>query len=121
MHKVLQSMIRHRIAIAAAGFLILFLGMNAVFFLVSSDELTAETQASHAGVSVIVRGGPTVNAIMTSPVMLFTVLIVTILIIMWLIFTVVVRVHRRKRTVKEIGTRTKESGTFLHRAGTNNK
>jgi hypothetical protein len=67
--------------------LLVFLGFNAVFFFAAPHELTTVIQTSPGGVSMEIRGGPTVEAIMSSPIALIIVLIAAILIIGWLIFS----------------------------------
>jgi hypothetical protein len=87
MNTVLQKMVRQRIAIAAVIFLLVFLGLNAAFFLAAPDELTIKTQTSRSGAAVEIHGGPSVEALMSSPMVLIVVMFTAILIIGWLIFS----------------------------------
>ena len=80
-------MVRNRTAVAAAGYLAVFLCINAVFFLAAPKELKTEIRSSPTSASVVVVGGPAVNKIMSSPVTVSTVGVATILIIAWVIWS----------------------------------
>ena len=86
MNRTLQRMVRYRVAVAAVGYLLVFLGLTAVFFLVAPQELTSETRVSAGQASVVVYGGPQADTIMSSPVTLIIMLIAAILLIGWIIF-----------------------------------
>ncbi len=82
---LLQTVVR--IVVAAAGFLTVFLGINAVFFLAAPNELRTETHVTGSGASVGVYAGPTAEAALSSPLTVLILVAATMLIIAWMIWS----------------------------------